>query len=511
MALAEYFSKNLLAISQVLKGGSSGQFQTILNDTIVGIAFDSDIKKHEGKAALDLTIRLVTRLYPKIKLIDLGSNGSRYIADLEKLAKAINSKIEFSSADATIVIVIGSTLVERSITSGPIIYIGSDSWIAKFSNEDALGCGDSLNPLGAGIASCIAASNVFRYVFSDFLSSPEFDDSFSLSLISLDTGNSDADLKVRKADIGKVQLAGFGAIGNGFIWALHNSPFVNGSINIIEPQTLSLSNLQRYILAEERHIGKSKLEIAKEFLKPLKLGYFLTDGDWGQYLNTAHNWKNEITIVAIDNAQDRIGIQASLPKVIINGYTENNVLGISRHNNFVNETCVVCTYMPAGKRKSHSQEVADNLNLPHLERQIRDYIFYNKEADDQLLDWVAQANAIDFMKLEKFRGVPVQEFYANVVCGGMLMELRDGDRVVEHIEAPLAFQSAMAGILEFSELLILKLGLRKDSMPNKTQFYPLQSVKSGVNPYNHSFPKDNSGRCICSDQDFISAYKSKWP
>lgn len=509
MALAEYFSKNLLAISQVLQGGSSGQFQSVLNNTIIGVAFDDEVNKHEGRSALDLSVRLIARLYPTINFIGLGKTSIDFIDEFSSLAKSINSKIEFSSQTPTLILVIGATTPDRNITSGPIYFIGSDGWLSKFSTQAAIGCGETTNPLGAGIAACIGVSNIFRYVFSDFLT-PEYDDDFVLSLISLDTDETGKDLKEKKVDVGKIQLAGFGAIGNGFLWAIKNTPLVSGTITIVEPETLALSNLQRYILAEERHIGKLKTEIAKEYLKNSKFSSTLQSVSWVDYLNEPDSWKNETAIIAIDNANDRIGIQASLPKTIYNSYTESNILGVSRHNEFGKDACVVCTYMPSGKRKSRSQEIADNLNLSQMERQIRDYVFYEKVADDQLLGWVAQANEIDFSELQKFRGMPVNEFYSNVVCGGMLMELRSGDQIVEHIEAPLAFQSAMAGILEFSELIIDKGGLRKTTMPNKTQFYPLASVKSGVNPYNHTFEKDNTGRCICADPDFVSAYIKKW-
>jgi hypothetical protein len=104
----------------------------------------------------------------------------------------------------------------------------------------------------------------------------------------------------------------------------------------------------------------------------------------------------------------------------------------------------------------------------------------------------------------------VQEFYSKVVCGGILMELRKDNGIVEQVEAPLAFQSAMAGILELAEAVINIAGLRKEKLPTKTQFYPLAPVKSGINPYNHSFPKDKSGRCICADKEFKEAYNRKW-
>lgn len=515
MALAEYFSKNLLAISQVLQGGTGEQFQNILNNSIVGIAFDNNIKKHEGKATLDLTVRLVSRLYPKIKFIDLGSGVPKIKSDLQNLAMAINSKIEFSEEDPTVLIVIGSTNVERKITAGPIYFIGSDNWIAKYSTENPVGVGESTNPLAAGISACIGTSNVFRYVFSDFLPTPEFDENFSLSLITLNSDEINVEFKTKQIDLGNFQLAGFGAIGNGFVWALSNSPFLKGVITVIEPETIEASNLQRYVLAEEKHIEKSKLEIAKEVLLNSKMEVNYVTSNWAGYLNETQNWKNEIAVIAIDNAKDRIGIQASLPKQIINSYTENNLIGILRHNDFINDACLVCNYMPSQERPSFAYEVCENLGIeklgiPEMEKVIGGYLYSNKGADDQLLDWIAAGNSIEISKLEKFKGIPVNDFYSKIVCGGILMNLKNEEDTITSIEAPLAFQSAMAGILELSELIIQKVGLRKNSFPNKTQFYPLLAVNPGVNPYNHSFPKDNTGRCICADQDFIDSYKTKW-
>ncbi|MDO8999837.1 MAG: E2 ligase fold family C protein [Bacteroidota bacterium] len=509
MALAKYFSKNLLALSQVLKNANSNQFQSILDNTVIGIAFNEEIKKHEGAAALDLSVRLIARLYPKINFINLDSSNKDVIVELKKLAASINSKIEFVTEQPSVVLVIGNCAIERSITNGPVYFIGSNGWVTKFSSENPVRVGNTNNPLAAGVAACIGASNIFRYVFSDFLSSPEFDEDFSLSLITLDTVDNVPDAKNKTVDIGHAHLVGFGAIGNGFLWALKNSPFLKGTLTLVEPEKLDLSNLQRYILAEERHIEKPKIELAKESMQGSKVDLRPFAEDWAGYLNKK-GWNNQTVIVAIDNAQDRINIQASLPESIINSYTENNVIGISRHFDFINETCLACIYMPSGKQKSHSQQVADNLNLSQHERFIRDYIFYNKNADDQLLNLVAQANNIEPEKLQAYNGLPVQQFYSSIVCGGTLMELRNDHTVVEHVEAPLAFQSAMAGILELSELIITKAGLRKEKMNIKTQFYPLSPIKSGVNPYNHDFAKDNSGRCMCADQDFQGLYMSKW-
>jgi hypothetical protein len=154
--------------------------------------------------------------------------------------------------------------------------------------------------------------------------------------------------------------------------------------------------------------------------------------------------------------------------------------------------------------------VANNLRLGDRELMVRDYFYYNKPLDDQLLQLLAASNHIDVAQLDKYKGLGLREFYSAAVCGGVLLALRNENSVTEQIEAPLAFQSAMAGILELSELVISRAKLRTEKFPNVTQFYPLLQVSSRINPYNHSLPKDDTGKCICNDADYRQAYLHKW-
>lgn len=509
MALADYFSKDLLAISQALRKGSREQFEDVLNSTIVGIAFDDDIEKAEGSAILDLTIRLLTRLYPRLKFMDHRTHQSTL--NIAELSKSINSKIELVDNTPSVVIAIGATAVPTKDSKGPVFYVGSDHWNAKFSSKRPVGTGDSSIPLGAGAAACIGASNVFRYIFRDFIGDVEFDSEFSLSLVDFqfekDTNNAAA---AENIDLGSFTLVGFGAIGSGAIWALSRMPSIKAEITIVEPEDVEVTNLQRYVLAEERHIGKPKMKIAEEYLTRSELELNPIKDNWAGYLKIHNAWREKRVLIAIDNVKDRIAIQSSLPKEITNSYTENNLIGIARHKNFGESACVVCTYMPSEQKRSYSQEVSDNLGLPHLEIQIRNYLHYGLPADEKLIRWVAEANSVDYSQLERFKGIPVSDFYAKVVCGGTLMELKKEGVTTENVEAPLAFQSAMTGILLMAETIVSKAALRKDELPTVTHFYPLFPIKEGINPHSHSFPKDVTGRCICSDGDFLAAYKNKW-
>ncbi len=515
MALAEYFSKDLLALSQALSKGSADEFQNTLNNVVVGIAMDDTIFQREGNLSAEMLVRLVSRLYPKLNFIDLtGKQGAidRYI----ELAKRINSKIEITHDECKVITAVASKALPDKYSKSQAFYLGSDAWVAKLSNKNPVGSGNSEVPFAAGASACIAASNIFRVVFAEFLEDATLDEEFSLSLINLNVDNDNGETK--ELTVEDFSLVGFGAIGNGAVWAFANAPFIKGTINIIEPETLDLSNLQRYVLAEERHIDKPKTEIPEEYNQNSNLKLNLCSKTWAGFLNEKNDWANSTVLISIDNAKDRIGVQGSLPKEIINSYTADNLLGISRHHAFGENACVACTYMPTEERKSFALEVAENLglmnlNLPpnlNIEFIMGGYLYGNKGADDQLLGWIASANSIDRGELEKFKGIPVREFYSKVVCGGILMQLRK-EKQTKAVEVPLAFQSALAGILLAAEFVVEKSNLRKKALPNVTQLWPLAPIKKEINPRSFTFKKDESGRCLCSDTTFVKAYQKKYP
>lgn len=509
MALASYFSKDVLALSQVLKKATNEDFESILNSHIVEIAFDNSIKDGEGSVSLDLAIRLLSRLYPKIKISDLTNENQEIVEKLTEKALAINSSIEITHKTPTISLVIGSTPLDDD-NLRQIIYVGSDYWIAKLSLQHPVGSGSSNLPFAAGASVCIGISNVFRSVFNELIDDCELDNDVNLSLISLNQTEELETNDINQIDIDGNILVGFGAIGNGFIWALSNTPNIKGRFTIIDPEKIEVTNLQRYCLAEEKHIAISKVQIAENLFRDTEIEINPFEGDWAEYLNSNGNWKNELVCIGVDSARDRIAIQSSLPKSILNAYTERNLIGITRHSNFVESACLTCIYIPQQKVKSYSLIVAENLKIRSQEPLIREYLYNNMPVDRKIIELVAEANSVEIDELLQYEGQNINIFYSTAVCGGYLLSKSNSNGEAIDIEAPLAFQSTLAGILLASELIISKLEFRSTKFKNHTQLNPLFPIKKDDNPYNHTTDKDKTGRCICNDEDFKKVYMNKW-
>jgi len=101
---------------------------------------------------------------------------------------------------------------------------------------------------------------------------------------------------------------------------------------------------QRYVLGERSDEGRSKVELAKSYLRgPLKP--VAHQKKWAEFVRTAgYDWPH--VLVALDTAADRRSVQASLPKWIANSWTQPGDLGLSVHGQFDGPgACLSCLYL----------------------------------------------------------------------------------------------------------------------------------------------------------------------
>ena len=88
MALADYFPRDALAISQVLQGFETDAFTERLEGVRVAIAFDEEAATtRDGRSLLDLTVRLAARLYPSLTFLTIPA-ADNFAEELMALARA---------------------------------------------------------------------------------------------------------------------------------------------------------------------------------------------------------------------------------------------------------------------------------------------------------------------------------------------------------------------------------------------------------------------------------------
>lgn len=508
MALAAFFNKTALAAADLLQGFSQADFAAALNKHTVGIHFDElAAETPEGITALELNVDLFARLYPRISLLPNGMNAGKVAARLSERAIAINPLIEVvqTQEGLSALVSLGATTAPAGI---PVIYIGSQGWMVKVSSTDYVSCGESRNPFGAAAAACIGAANIFRLLFRDQLpaGSGHLDEACSFSLVDFQAEQIDgADSWFDQLDLGETSLVGNGAIGNAVIWTLARSPGLTGQLNVIDPEAGELSNVQRYVLMTAADVSQEKVMLARRALNQTNIMVNPFRMSWGAFLQQRNDWRLDRVLVAVDNAHDRRTIQGALPRWLANAWTQPGDLGVSRHGEFGTQACLTCLYFPEGQGDSEDKLVANAINLPAEFMAVRHLLYTGAPVGHELILRIAQANGVDPADLLEFENEPIRVFYSKAVCGGVLMRLGAGARPARGREVPMAFQSALAGVLLAAELVVHAGRRRFASVPTTTRINLLRPL-----PATFAVPVAQKSGCICNDRDYLSAHHAKW-
>jgi hypothetical protein len=377
----------------------------------------------------------------------------------------------------------------------------------QVSSNGPVGSGITQNPFGASAAACFAAANTFRFLFSNQLKRADLDSKVRVSLLDWEPSNDNPpNPRLDEVDLDEVHLIGVGAIGNAALWALARVEAFKGVLHLIDKEVVELSNLQRYVLTSQAHQNVSKVLMGAEFLKSSRLKVVAHQQSWGEYLASRNNWRLDRVAVAVDSANARREVQASLPRWIVNAWTQPGDIGISRHYFLEPQACLMCLYFPDGTQKSEDQLVAEAIGMTDAVLEIRNMLYMGTPLSGEFLNRIAVARRIDPNSLLRFANQPLRTLYVEGICGGALLEM-DTNPGVQRMEVPMNFQSALAGVMLSAELVANAAGFKDHTFPVTTRIDMLKPLGSYL-----SLPAPNhpSGRCICQDPDYIAAYRVKY-
>lgn len=494
MSLAEYFERSRLAAAQVLEGFEEEAFRTSLESVVFGIAFGEQAESSiEGRALLDLVVRLAARLYPTVTF--RGHGQSALVRELRDLATRINPNIDIVERDPTVSVTVGAGSPR---SPGKNYFAGSNGWDALVGTEGQLAVGATSNPLGAGAAACLALANVFRYVFLSGIETESQDD---MSLVFSIPHATDGGRM--QAEEPRVALVGLGAIGNGAVWALSRAS-IAGQIHLVDPEPIELSNLQRYVLAERSDVLRPKVSVAAQFLNAdlVPVEHFQR---WAEFVEaTGYEWDH--VLAAVDSAADRQAMQASLPRRVSNAWTQPGDLGLSVHGDFESAACLHCLYLPEHAMKNEDEIVAEALGVRDRLMEIRLLLHLGSGVSRELLEVVSDRLEVPLETVLPFEGLPVRDLYVRGICGGAVIPA--GTALRRELHVPLAHQSALAGVLLASSLLNGVPLLRgPEAVTKVTRVNIMRPLGKELT---QPTLKDPRGICICQDSDYVQVYKAKY-
>ena len=492
MGLADYFRRSAIAAAQVVAGFD----EYTLSQRLEGVAIElnlSQARSAEADALADLSVRLLARFYPRLRFT--GSGVSKYV----DLAKSINPNLEITTADCDFGIGIGS---KASPKSARAVFAGSDGWDGSLSSDGPQASGNSGNPFGAGAAACLAVGEVFRQVFEIGSPTPSV---VTLSTLDAASQPSKVNLDLDGIDIGSAVLVGVGAIGNATVWALGRSP-VTGEIHLVDNERTELSNLQRYVLTTRADDDAIKVDLAAKFLSGGIRGVAHADR-WEHFVaKNGYRWSQ--VLVALDSAQGRRDVQASLPEWIANAWTQPGDLGVSDHPWGGTGACLACMYVPDRSLPGEDRIIGSALGLTSdMELlHIRRLLHTNSPLPTEFYGQVATHLGIDPSDLGAFSEHPLRALYVEGLCGGALLPLSRMGRPAQDVHVPIAHQSALAGVLLGARLISRALG----HTPDSTEVTRIDVLQPLGDYLTQAMQKDARGLCICQDKVYQEAWSAKY-
>jgi hypothetical protein len=350
----------------------------------------------------------------------------------------------------------------------------------------------------------LAAANVFRIIFFNHLARAVPDQDTSLCLFDYKVNDPACECgHPEPAGVlaERTVLVGAGAIGNGTIWALSRSS-LSGVIDVVDPESVDETNPQRYVLAmADARMPKTDLAVATCRNSGISANAF--QGTWTDFVAAGRGYS--LVAAAVDTAQIRVEIQSSLPRHVLNAWTQSGDLGVSRHRFVGDQACLACLYIPPRARPSDDLLIHQAIRFSGDIMAVRNMLHSDAPLDMEWIQRIAADMKIDTEKVLPFLGRPLRDLYNRGICGGLLLDLSNEDEKAA-IEVPMAFQSALAGIMLGAEIALYSMG-HESPPPVTTKINLLQPLGTMLSESEFKHP---SGRCICQDSDFVAAYMEKF-
>ena len=465
-----------------------------------------------------LAANLASRLYPAIRL-DVPEELAK---DAESEIILINPRCQVERGAGETTVTLNYGCPARKDQEIAVFARGWNVYVDREpdSEEDA-------HVPAAMLAATLGLSEAFRVLFAAQLGDRRRSEPtpFAFNMISLGEP-SEATPWPNELELGRFNLAGVGAVGQVAALTLAACG-ARGTLVAIDHEAITLSNLQRYVLARDTDVGVIKVKLLKKRLESDLLKIIPERSRW----NIGRATKGTPTLVALDTAAARIELQAALPGSIYNAWTQPVDVGFSRHEAFGEEPCLACMHWPDRPHPSRYEQVAAAFQQ-HPARCLSYLVQRGVPVGDPLplgavqalvgipnppdaeqwterpiLDDIATAAGVDSGELAAWRDRSLADLYQDGICGGAVLDLGVGEAPHEAL-VPLAHQSAFAGIMLATQLIAASDPVLRDARPEQIEGrYDLLSGGCQQLPR----PRTPTPGCICSDDVYRDVYLAKFP
>lgn len=400
-----------------------------------------------------------------------------------ELIAQLERTIVVTNGDADVEVVIG---VRPSGTAPKTIYVSFNEESVTLSDDpvDLAAEFPALHGLQVVFGACYAAAFVLGRAVPGL---PSTGGDFVLSFASI---GATRDVLERPLIIRETALAGAGAVGNGFLWALRHLD-VSGKLHVTDPKEIGAGNANRCLFFSAGETGM-KAEVlsrnAQEYFDALKLEPFV--GRFSE-LVTRENRVRRV-VVATDSRPVRRSIQNELPLEVVDASTTDvSEIIVHSHQQPTDGACLSCIYKHVPDEDARRRDIAVGLGLAISDVDPAGLI------DGRVADLIVAAHPS--LHRDEILGRAFDTLFKQL-CGEQALLKPGGEQVL----APFSFVSNLAGAYLALEFARLDAGI---ATTNYLFLHPWRQPFSKLRRY-----KGKDQDCeFCGNPGTLEAFMAVWP
>ncbi|WP_028731322.1 ThiF family adenylyltransferase [Pandoraea sp. E26] len=440
--MTQAFDKNVQALESLFK---SKDLALRLAGTRIAVVMPPSQASKAALLLADFLVDCLARLWPQIDFVGEGNEQlvERAVGVARSGGGVTTGFTSQWSPPYACVIAVGCDAPSQV---SPTVRIGADGWGATIGENAS--CGDSANPTGPAFAAALGAAQLFLQVFK-----LELRDTGACEIEScvfdVRTICSAPGLEVTDLHLSHTTFVGVGAVTHGLMGVLERWPFpVTGDARLVDADSYSASNGQRYAFMSSDNAGKLKVEAVRARLAAVHPNLRLES--YAEDLNThcaSHGYPNGEAryVVGLDSAESRRHAALKYPGHCVNMWTEGVRIGAARYFPTDESACLGCDYLEdVSKLHDEVAEVHQITGLaPHVVRELLDSARGLTQAE------ATTVSATAGLPIDRVVGEPLRSVLPLACAIGKLQVAKSG----ELADVPFAFSSLMAGVAGFVMLL----------------------------------------------------------
>ena len=380
-------------------------------------------------------------------------------------------------------------------TASGLLTANCHDWSVYIDSPVEVDPAEPWNPVLALVTACYAAARAAQALLGNTIDQESWR---PFSILDFAQGRVKFDWSATLA-LGEAHLAGVGAIGSAFLYALGAHGTAEGTLVLADHDKVDIGNLGRYTLFDLNDVGTYKTLAAKERLRKFELRVKVDpiEKRFEQHFRDAHAENNSFRVAKLISAPDRRAtrrtLQQLLPRALWDASTGPNQVVVHSNQFDPAYACVECIYPETPDEQAHARHVAQTLNV-ELGRLL----------SGELIGEVDAARIRERYPHLQLDALVGKDFYSifGLLCSAG--ELRTENGVVL---APFSFVSGLAGVLLYFELV-------KSHFPEV--FAPFQQHNYfQVNPMRMPNPEFRELRpsrkeCMCQKEVVRRVFQRVW-